>query len=50
MGKRGALRIIYYWNHSDTIFMLFPYRKNEQEDLTPQQLKMLRDISKEFFS
>jgi hypothetical protein len=49
-GKRGALRIIYYWDHSDTIFMLFPYRKNEQEDLTPQQLKMLREISKELLS
>jgi hypothetical protein len=49
-GKRGALRIIYYWNHMDTIYMLFPYRKNGQEDLTSQQLKMLRKISKELIS
>jgi hypothetical protein len=25
-GKRGSLRIIYYWNPPGTIFMLFPYR------------------------
>ena len=49
-GKRGALRIIYYWDHSDIIYMLFPYRKNEQEDLTPKQLKMLREMSKELLS
>ena len=49
-GKRGALRVIYYWNPPDTIFMLFPYRKTEQEDLTPDQLKLLRGIIKEFLS
>jgi mRNA-degrading endonuclease RelE of RelBE toxin-antitoxin system len=49
-GKRGALRIIYFWSPPDTIFMLFPYRKAEQEDLTPDQLKLLRKIVKEFLS
>jgi hypothetical protein len=49
-GKRGALRVIYYWNPPDTIFMLFPYRKTEQEDLTPEQLKLLRGMVKEFLS
>ena len=49
-GKRGALRVIYYWNPPDSIFMLFPYRKNEQEDLTPKQLKVLRETLKEFLS
>ncbi len=46
-GKRGALRIIYYWSAPDTIFMLFPYRKAEQEDLTKEQLKLLRRTVKE---
>ena len=46
-GKRGALRVIYYWSPPDTIFMLFPYRKTEQEDLTPDQLKLLRKVMKE---
>ncbi len=49
-GKRGALRIIYYWNPPDTIFMLFPYRKTEQENLTPDQLKLLRRMVKELLS
>jgi mRNA-degrading endonuclease RelE of RelBE toxin-antitoxin system len=47
IGKRGALRIIYYWQPPDKIFMLFPYQKNEQEDLTPDQIKLLRGIVKE---
>ena len=47
-GKRGALRVIYFWNAPDTIFLLFPYRKNEQEDLTTDQLKLLRELVKEF--
>jgi len=50
VGKRGALRIIYYWQPPDTIFMLLPYRKNEQEELTPDQIKLLRGIVKELLS
>jgi len=46
-GKGGALRVIYYWSPPETIFMLFPYRKTEQEDLTPDQLRLLRKIVKE---
>ena len=49
-GKRGALRIIYYWNPPDTIFMLFPYGNTEQKDLKPDQLKLLRRIVKELLS
>ena len=49
-GKRGALRIIYFWNPPDTIFMLFPYRKTEQEDLTSDQLKLLRRMVEELLS
>src|SRR5262245_20794936 len=48
-GKRGGLRIIYYWDNSaDTIYMLLPYSKSKQEDLTPAQLKMLRSLIKEW--
>jgi len=49
-GKRGALRVISYWSLPDTIFMLFSYRKTEQEDLTPDQLKLLRGMVKELLS
>ena len=48
--KRGALRVIYYWSPPDTIFMLFSYRKTEQEDLTTDQLKLLRKMVKELLS
>ena len=46
-GKRGALRVIYYLDPPDTIFMLFPYKKTKQEDLTNDQLKLLREMVKE---
>lgn len=49
-GKRGALRVIYYWDPPDTIFMLFPYRKTEQEDLTADQLKLVRGMVKELLT
>ena len=49
-GKRGALRVIYYWDPPDIIFMLFPYRKSAQEDLTTDQLKLLRGMVKELLS
>ena len=49
-GKRGALRTIYYWDPPDTVFMLLAYRKNEQEDLTPEQLRRLRALVKEWLS
>ena len=49
-GKRGALRVIYYWSPPDTLFMLFPYRKSEQENLTQDQLKILRRMVKELLS
>jgi len=47
-GKRGGLRIIYYWDvPQETIYMLLPYRKSRRDDLTPVQLKVLRDLVKE---
>lgn len=44
-GKRGGLRLIYYWMASpELILMLFIYAKSDQEDLTPGQLRALRRI------
>ena len=44
-GKRGGLRVIYYWHvPGSTILFLFAYPKSEQEDLTPAQLKTLKAI------
>jgi mRNA-degrading endonuclease RelE of RelBE toxin-antitoxin system len=48
-GKRGGLRVIYYWDKPDEIiYMLFIYRKSEREDLTPGQIKALRRLIKEY--
>jgi len=47
-GKRGGIRIIYYWDDPETIYMLFPYKKNAQEDLTTSQLKTLSALVKEY--
>lgn len=47
-GKRGGVRIIYYWAVSqEKILMLFAYAKNNQSDLTATQLKVLRTIIEE---
>lgn len=47
-GKRGGLRAIYYWDPAeDCIYLLFLYPKNQQEDLTPDQLRVLRRIVQE---
>lgn len=46
-GKRGGLRVIYYWDQPEIIYMLFPYKKTEQEDLTPAQIKILKQLVKE---
>ena len=47
-GKRGGMRVIYYWEpQTETFFMLFAYAKNVQDDLTPAQLKTLRGVVEE---
>lgn len=44
-GKRGGLRIIDYWQIADDqLWMLYAYAKNDTDDLTKDQLKILRDI------
>jgi mRNA-degrading endonuclease RelE of RelBE toxin-antitoxin system len=44
-GKRGGVRVIYYWVvQQDRLLMLFLYPKNVQDNLSPAQLKMLRQI------
>lgn len=44
-GKRGGIRVIYY--HVTAAFqirLLLAYKKGEQDDLTPAQLRVLRRI------
>ena len=49
-GKRGGLRVIYYFDPPDTVYMLLAYKKREQEDLTNKQLKFLSKLMKEWLS
>ena len=44
-GKRGGIRVIYYWFVSqEVILLLYAYPKSEQSDLTSEQLRQLRKI------
>jgi len=44
-GKRSGTRIIYYYFvKNDMILLLFAYNKNESDDLTNEQLKILKRI------
>jgi len=48
-GKRGGLRTIYYWDVSaEVCYMLFVYKKSAKSDLTQQQLRILRNLVKEY--
>ncbi|MBN1936832.1 MAG: type II toxin-antitoxin system RelE/ParE family toxin [Anaerolineae bacterium] len=47
-GKRGGVRVIYYWaSAQDQLLMLFIYTKGEQQDLSPTQVQILRKIVEE---
>ena len=49
-GKRGGLRLIYYWDEAtETIYMLYVYRKSRQDDVTPQQCRILSRFEREEF-
>ena len=49
-GKRGGVRLIYHWDEpTETHYMLFAFRKNEQEDLTEKQLQTLSRLVREEF-
>jgi hypothetical protein len=50
-GKRGGIRVIYYWDESSvTFYLLYAFRKNEREDLTAAQLRVLHRLVHEEFS
>jgi hypothetical protein len=49
-GKRGGLRVIYYWAPAEqTFYMLYAYTKGEQGDLTPAQIRALGRLVREEF-
>ena len=47
-GKRGGVRVIYCWAvKQERLLMLLIYPKSERDDLTREQLKLLRKIVEE---
>ena len=47
-GKRGGLRVIYYWYNLDNqICLLYAYKKSHQKDLTNDQIKTLKKLLEE---
>ena len=44
-GKRGGARILYYWiSDEEQIFMLLAYAKNEFDNISHEQLKILKSL------
>ena len=49
-GKRGGARVIYYWAAgNEVVLLLLIYAKNERDDLTKDQLKVLSNLVREEF-
>jgi mRNA-degrading endonuclease RelE of RelBE toxin-antitoxin system len=49
-GKRGGVRVIYYWAPADdNCLMVYLYAKNEEGDLTREQLRLLARVAREEF-
>ncbi len=47
-GKRGGVRVIYYWYASETvIYMLLAYSKDQRDDLAAAQKKALSRLVRE---
>ena len=49
-GKRGGLRVIYYWaREEEAFYMLYAHSKAEQGELTPGQTRRLGRVAREEF-
>ena len=47
-GKRGGMRVIYYWwTSKDYLYLLFTYPKNVQTDLSQEQIRRLVGVMEE---
>ena len=49
-GKRGGIRVIYYWYaRGSLIYMLLAYSKGQQDDLTSREKRLLKQLVAEEF-
>jgi len=49
-GKRGGVRVIYYWaGAQDVVLLLLVHGKNEQDDLSSEQRAFLKQLVQEEF-
>ena len=46
-GKYFLTKYCYWYTQDEKIYMLLPYKKSEQEDLTKEQMKILKEYVKE---
>ena len=47
-GKRGGLRVIYYWDpKTESFYMLLIYSKSKNDDLSQDQLHILSQLVRE---
>ncbi len=47
-GKRGGIRMIYYWHKPEAVFyLLLAYDKNEKDDLTKKEIGVLSKVVKD---
>jgi hypothetical protein len=50
-GKRGGLRVIYYWISADNIiYMVTLYKKSQKDDMSREQLKILAEYAKKYLT
>jgi len=50
-GKRGGLRVIYYWHKpAEVIYLLLVFEKTRRADLTPEQRRALARLVREELS
>jgi hypothetical protein len=50
-GKRGGVRVIYYWyGAEEVIYMLLAYSKGERDDLNSAEKRTLKQLIAEEFS
>lgn len=43
-GKRGGIRVIYFWHVGQVMYLLLAYPKNKKDDLSAGEVAVLKEI------